>query len=159
MGIDMAKAYNLRRNTREDFFNRIIKQDNGCWEFQSHYDKNGYTFFQYQGKNWRAHRLSVMFDGRDPQGKIVCHHCDNPRCVNPEHLFLGTSRDNTIDRINKGRSRGNTSDNRAKGILSKLTDKVIYDIQNSTESQVSIANRLNIHKSTVAKYKKLLEKQ
>ena len=97
----------LRRNTKEDFFKRIIKQDNGCWEFQGNSDRDGYRFFQFEGKDWRAHRLSVVFDGRDPTGLVVCHHCDNPSCVNPKHLFVGTQKDNKQDCVNKGRARGN----------------------------------------------------
>jgi len=102
----MATPYTIV-NTKDDFFNRIVKQDNGCWEFQGNADRDGYRFFQFEGKDWRAHRLSVIFDGRDPTGKQVCHHCDNPSCVNPKHLFIGTAKDNAIDKSLKGRNPGN----------------------------------------------------
>ena len=103
----MARAYNIRRNTKEDFFKRITKLPNGCWEFQGNADRDGYRFFQFEGKDWRAHRLSVVFDGRNPTGKQVCHTCDNTSCVNPEHLFIGTAKDNAIDKTIKGRNPGN----------------------------------------------------
>jgi len=95
------------KNTKQDFFNRITKLPTGCWEFQGNADRDGYRFFQYQGKDWRAHRLAVVFDGRDPKGKVVMHHCDNPACVNPKHLSVATQRENAQDCSNKGRNPGN----------------------------------------------------
>ena len=103
----MARAYNIKRNTREDFFSRITEQPTGCHEFQGNSDRDGYRFFQYEGKDWRAHRLAVIFDGRDPTGKVVMHHCDNPSCVNPAHLSVATHKENMIDKSIKGRNPGN----------------------------------------------------
>jgi hypothetical protein len=97
----------MSKNTKETFFQRIIEQSNGCHEFQGNADRDGYRFFQFQGKDWRAHRLAVVFDGRDPKGKVVMHHCDNPSCVNPAHLSVATQKDNARDCSAKGRNPGN----------------------------------------------------
>ena len=117
-GLILARAYNIRRNTKQDFFKRI-HDVNGCHHFQGAPDRDGYKHFQFEGKDWKAHRLAVVFDGRDPTGMVVMHKCDNPQCVNPAHLDIGTHRDNALDRHRKGRSRGNTFSTK-KGVTKEM---------------------------------------
>jgi HNH endonuclease len=109
----------MQKNTKNDFFTRIIVKDNGCHEFQSYADRDGYRFFQFEGKEWKAHRLAVVFDGRDPAGKVVMHHCDNPACVNPKHLSVATQQENNLDKILKGRAKGNIWPTR-KGLTKEM---------------------------------------
>ena len=99
----------MQRNNKTDFFDRIEILPNGCHQFQSWQDRDGYRQFRYQGKDWKAHRLAVVFDGRDPTGKLVCHSCDNVWCVNPQHLWIGTNYENRLDSVKKGRARGRRS--------------------------------------------------
>jgi len=84
------------------FFDKVHKTDS-CWNWTAS-TRNGYGAFKINGKVEGAHRVSwVLNNGEIPEGLFVCHKCDNPRCVNPEHLFLGTASDNMKDCYNKGR--------------------------------------------------------
>lgn len=81
-----------------------INQETGCWEWQRKRDKNGYGSFSVSGKPWRVHRFSYnLLKGPVGKADLVCHHCDNTSCCNPEHLFLGTHKMNSDDKIKKGR--------------------------------------------------------
>lgn len=76
----------------------------GCWIWQLKINRGGYGSVTYKNKTWTAHRLAwFLFNGPIPNGMMVCHKCDIRPCINPEHLFLGTHRDNMSDKLNKGR--------------------------------------------------------
>ena len=84
-----------------------VNPDNGCWEWNEGQAKHffGYGVMRANGKNYLTHRLAYeLRHGEIPAGMQVCHHCDNPRCCNPDHLFLGTGTDNQRDKKLKGRA-------------------------------------------------------
>lgn len=93
----------------ERFERRFARGDAGaCWVWNGGKDKDGYGLLTHQGRTYRATRLAwTIATGVAPQGReFVCHHCDNPPCVNPNHLFLGDVRVNSLDMMTKKRWRG-----------------------------------------------------
>lgn len=81
-----------------------VDTPSGCREFTGAKSPKGYGKISFKDKHFRAHRLAYILKFGDiSEGLIVCHKCDNPSCVNTEHLFLGTPKDNAIDRMLKGR--------------------------------------------------------
>jgi len=88
------------------FFGRILKEDFGkkCWIWQGSKSSEGYGQVTIQGKTIGTHRFSYKYHkGKDPGNLLVCHTCDNPPCVNPNHLWIGTGRDNVHDMHHKNR--------------------------------------------------------
>lgn len=85
----------------------------GCWEWTGATAQSGagpVGRFKYEGRSQWAPRVAYhLYKGRIPRGKVVCHRCDNPLCVRPAHLFLGTHKQNAQDKVRKGRAgRGGT---------------------------------------------------
>ena len=110
----------------ELFEKKFRKTNLGCWEWQSAKDGFGYGAFRFSGKTVKAHRFSWEFYiGDIPNGLCVLHRCDNPGCVNPDHLFLGTRTDNAKDRDKKGRCAS-----KEKHYCAKLSEEQVKTIRN-----------------------------
>lgn len=103
--------------------------ESGCWEWTGHIMKNGYGQIGLKGKVLLVHRASYMhFVGKIPKNFFVCHKCDNPKCFNPEHLFVGTSNDNVQDMVKKGRQRSLKGESSSQA---KLTSDEVAEIRKS----------------------------
>ena len=105
-----VKKPSRARLLSDRFLNNTEIKEKGCWVWVGTKYPNGYGRFGVFGKNVYAHRFAFeifnLVEGEMPKGLFVCHSCDNPSCVNPEHLWLGTARDNALDREKKGRGGG-----------------------------------------------------
>ena len=138
----------LAEPIKDRFHKKYVKKLDGCWIWSAYKIPSGYGQLWCDGKNRRAHRVSYeLHKGDIPEGVCVLHRCDTPSCVNPEHLFLGTHKDNVDDKVSKGRqARGSTNGN------SKLTEDDIVIIKRRLaigESHRSIAIDFNVSSTTI----------
>ena len=135
-----------------------------CWIWVGARSSDGYGSVNCKHRTVSAHRLSFWISrGRAPIEQ-VCHHCDNPPCVNPTHLFEGTKRDNARDMVSKGRNFQPPADrhwariytDKVRGednYLAKLTDDDVRAIRASSERQVDLAARYGVVQTTISKVK------
>lgn len=136
----------MSRMTEADFWDRMTLRGE-CLEWTGCKDRKGYGRVHFEGSGWVTHRLAwFITNGLIPDGMLVCHHCDNPSCCNPEHLFLGTNTDNMRDCSVKGRThRGDRHTN------AKLTFEKVKDIRLNAKTMLlkDLAHKHGVHISTV----------
>lgn len=129
----------------ERFFSRFVELDNGCWQWKAHTDKDGYGYLPGDKKNIRAHRFSYeIHKGEIPDKMIICHHCDNPGCVNPNHLFVGTQKDNAQDALKKERNYIGEKNGRSKLTLEDVKEIILSDLNFK-----QLAKKFGVSNSTI----------
>lgn len=140
--------------TNKRFFKKIIKTST-CWLWTKS-KKVRYGSIGIDGKTIRAHRYSYFIHNKDMDfNMLVCHKCDNPICVNPEHLFLGTAKDNAQDMIKKGR-KNNDGVTGEKHFKSKFTKKQVKAIRYNwvkskyTKTFAELAKKYNVSLMTIS---------
>lgn len=122
--------------------------DRGCLEFQGFLNNRGYGQIGVNGGLMYAHRVAwIAAHGSIPSGLFVCHTCDNRRCCNVEHLFLGTQLDNMQDMIQKGRDRHPRGEANPRSRISDLEIQEMRAAYAAGESAYSIARRFGRFKS------------
>jgi uncharacterized protein YerC len=125
----------------KNFWSKVDKTKD-CWEWKAYKDKKGYGKFNLNGNTVRTHRVSWILTYGNPGNLCVLHKCDNPSCVNPEHLFLGTYDDNNKDRNKKGRQAKGVNIKNSK--LNELDIPVIRKKISNGESYRKIAKDYGI---------------
>ena len=135
---------------QERFEAKFTKSD-GCWEWKAYKRRDSYGWFWFAGRIQLAHRVSYqLYVGEIPNGLCVCHRCDNPGCVNPAHLFLGTIADNMRDCNNKGRGTDTSGE---KNGHSKLIEAQVIEIRvkyANGATQVNLAKEFGVAQTTIS---------
>ena len=120
------------RNEFDRFIDKVERVEGGCWNWFGCKYRGGYGQFRRlidgEWKMAKTHRYSYeYYKGPIPQGLVVCHTCDNPSCVNPEHLFIGTHKDNMQDMIKKGRRSLKTRNPKHRWLSKELAVQIRED--------------------------------
>lgn len=119
--------------------------ESGCWVWMRAIDKNGYGIHYFKNKKYFAHRKSYeLFNGKIPENMLICHKCDNPSCVNPNHLFFGTAKDNAQDALKKKRNFVGSKNSRAI-----LNENDVIEIRKSNLPLKDIAKKYLVSLSTI----------
>ena len=153
----MGKAFNYVRGTVEErFWSKVDKRDpDDCWEWQASLDTRGYGNLGIPKNDGtgryitqRAHRMAWEFTNGKLEGSVqhLCHTCDNRKCVNPAHLFIGNPKVNMADCISKGRLNDRSGEHNPR---SKLTANDVIDIRASALPLSQLAQQYGVAKSVV----------
>lgn len=153
----MDKCGNLRKvrsgstiAQRLDYYS-MPEPNSGCWLWMGTVNPRGYGILLIDNVPYRIHRLQwERFNGVIPKGLFICHKCDTPSCINPDHLFMGTHNDNMRDGVNKGRFA------RLQGIKHpsvKLTEQEVRKIRRDKREQKDIAADYGVCVSCISQIK------
>ena len=142
---------------KERFESRFTRGSaDACWEWKAG-KTSGYGVLHFDGKRTKAHRVSfLLYVGPIPQGKFVCHACDNRLCVNPSHLFLGDNAENTRDKVAKGRqSKGQVHGMKLRGSgngQARLTESDVSFIRSAVDvTQMGLARQFGVDPSHISR--------
>lgn len=135
-----------KSDEKQRFLSKVKPVENGCHEWQSTIHRDGYGKFYFSGRQVQAHRVAYILFVGPTNSQWVLHKCDNRKCVNPEHLFLGDAKANVADMYRKGRN----------GSRSKLTQAMVSEINYllaSRFTQTEIAKKFGVHQTAISRVK------
>lgn len=144
------------KTIEERFWEKVdIQGEDDCWEWLAYTDKAGYGNFDLSGRTQYSHRVAYYLTYEDDmKGLLVCHTCDFPSCVNPDHLFLGTHANNSRDMVEKGRSASQRGEDSGRAKLSNDEMDKVHEMANSGNyTQQEIADMYGISRKTVYRHK------
>jgi transcriptional regulator len=147
-----AGKYTTRKEfTLEETFWKHVKQASKtlCWFWEGARNGYGYGQFIFKGKKYSAHRFSAKLSGLSIKNKVVRHTCDNPACVNPNHLLVGTHADNVADKVRRNRQARGVTNGRAK-----LTEKQVKFIRKSKLTNSQLAKKFNVNSRAILAIRK-----
>lgn len=142
-------------------FFALVEKTDGCWFWKGAVKEFGHGVMRGQnGRTIRAHRASwEIHKGPIPSGLFVCHHCDVPNCVNPDHLFLGTNADNMADCKAKGRARGPCHRGEKHG-MSRLTEDDVRELRDlHATGQFFLRNLADRYGITIAQAHRIVHRR
>lgn len=148
------RGINLIKTLKNHFFKFVIipLSDSECMEWQGYINPRGYGKLMHDLKSYRAHRIAyLIWKGNIPQNKEVCHTCDNTKCINPNHLFLGTHSENMQDMADKKRNptlllKGSE---KPKSKLNEVKIRSIKRLLAKKWKQRDIAKRFGVHQTVI----------
>jgi len=145
----VPKGYYSRKTLAERFEAKVDKRTTpeACWPWTAHKSPAGYGQIRVNGETLIASRVAwELTVGPIPAGLDVLHHCDNPPCVNPKHLFLGTDIENQQDSVEKGRHNANCGEGRPGA---KLTVAAVKEIRKSDLSTYKLASKFGVSRRAI----------
>lgn len=131
----------MKQLAKERLLKKVVIAESGCWEWP-HINNRGYGRIKINYKNYATHRLAAhIYLDFDLESKaFICHHCDNPICCNPEHLYIGDQESNMEDMKQRGRQRI---------VNKKLTQSQVDEIRQSPLSARKLAKLFNVSRSCI----------
>lgn len=148
-GQSLTEKSVYEKTALEKFQSKYEVMPNGCWHWKHPRSDGRANTFWYEGKVSSAYKVSYMIH-KGPIGDLWVDRCDNGLCVNPDHLFLGSPKENTQDMIQKGRQVRKQGEGRGK--VAKLTEVQVREIKSAAQSGVAgnrLAKQYGVHRRTV----------